>query len=84
MKKIFKTLKEKSFEMCSIKLFVSKNMIQFFLGFSLGIYMGTIYNFKPTINFLIKEFKLSFPEEAIPKKINIRPECLFFYCFLKK
>lgn len=43
-------------------------MIQFFLGFSLGIYMGTIYNFKPTINFLIKEFKLSFPEEAIPKK----------------
>ena len=68
MKNIFKTLKEKYFEMCSINLFVSKNMIQFFLGFSLGIYIGTIYNFKPTINFLTKEFNLSFSEEAIPKK----------------
>ncbi len=43
-------------------------MIQFFLGFGLGIYMGTIYNFKPTMKFLINELKLSFPEEAIPKK----------------
>jgi hypothetical protein len=34
--------------------------------------MGTIYNFKPTINFLINELKLSLPEE-IPKKVIIRP-----------
>ena len=32
-------------------------MIQFFIGFSCGIYIGTFYNLKPMINNLIKMIK---------------------------
>lgn len=42
-------------------------MFQFLIGFSVGIYIGTIYNFRPTINFITKLVKQNFPEEAMPK-----------------
>lgn len=45
-------------------------MFQFLISFGVGIYIGTIYNFKPTINFITKLIKQNFPEEAMPKKNN--------------
>lgn len=42
-------------------------MFQFLIGFGVGIYIGTIYNLKPTINFITKVIKQNFPEEAVPK-----------------
>ena len=43
-------------------------MFQFLIGLGVGIYIGTNYNFKPTINFITKAVERNFPEEAMPKK----------------
>ena len=51
-----------------IKIIIKKSMFQFLIGLGVGIYIGTNYNFKPTINFITKVVERNFPEEAIPKK----------------
>ena len=43
-------------------------MWQFLCGFGAGIYAGTIYDCKPTLQFVKTCIKNFIPEEAIPKK----------------
>ena len=38
------------------------------MGFGAGVYVGTVYDCKPTINFLKECIKKTIPEDAIPKK----------------
>jgi len=43
-------------------------MWQFLCGFGVGVYAGTIYDCKPTLQFVKTCIKNFIPEEAIPKK----------------
>ena len=43
-------------------------MWQFMMVFSAGIYVGTIYYCKPTVEYVTKFLKNNIPEEAKPKK----------------
>jgi len=43
-------------------------MWQFLMGFSAGIYVGTVYDCKPTVEFISKCIKNNIPQDAIPKK----------------
>ena len=43
-------------------------MWQFIMGFGAGIYIGTKYDCKPSIDFIKDCIKKSIPEEAIPKE----------------
>jgi hypothetical protein len=45
-------------------------MWQFIMGFGAGIYIGTKYDCKPSIDFIKDCIKKSIPEEAIPKEKN--------------
>ena len=40
------------------------------MGLGAGIYIGTIYDCKPTIRFIVECLKRVIPEEAIPIKKN--------------
>lgn len=43
-------------------------MWQFLCGFGAGVYVGTIYDCKPTMAFVKNCIKNFVPEDAIPKK----------------
>lgn len=43
-------------------------MWQIIMGFGAGVYVGTVYDCKPTISFLKECIKKTIPEDAIPKK----------------
>ena len=43
-------------------------MWQFMMGFSMGIYVGTIYDCKPTVTFISTCLKNNIPKDALPKK----------------
>ena len=43
-------------------------MWQFMMGFSVGIYVGTIYDCKPTVTYVSNFLKNNIPEEAKPRK----------------
>ena len=43
-------------------------MWQFLLGFSTGMYVGTIYDCGPTVKFITTCLKNNIPKEALPKK----------------
>lgn len=43
-------------------------MWQLLMGFSMGVYVGTNYNCKPTILFIKNCIKNNIPEDIIPKK----------------
>ena len=43
-------------------------MWQFLMGFSVGIYVGTAYDCKPTVTFISTCLKNTIPKEAMPKK----------------
>jgi len=43
-------------------------MWQFLCGFGAGVYVGTVYDCKPSLIFVRKCIKNFIPEEAIPKK----------------
>jgi len=43
-------------------------MLQFLCGFGAGIYVGTIYDCKPTMVFVKSCIKNFVPEDAMPKK----------------
>ena len=45
-------------------------MWQFILGFGSGIYIGTYYDCKPSLNFIKNCLKNIIPEDAIPKEKN--------------
>ena len=45
-------------------------MWQLLVGFGAGVYVGTIYDCTPTINFFKDCIKKTIPEDAIPKKKN--------------
>jgi hypothetical protein len=45
-------------------------MWQFLMGFGVGVYVGTKYDCKPTIDFMRSCIKKSIPEEALPKNKN--------------
>ncbi len=40
------------------------------VGFGIGIYVGTIYDCKPTVTYISTFIKNNIPEEAKPKKKN--------------
>lgn len=42
-------------------------MWQFLCGFGTGIFVGTAYDCKPTINFVKNCIKKTIPEDAFPK-----------------
>ena len=42
------------------------------MGFSAGIYVGTVYDCKPTVEFISKCIKNNIPKDAIPKKKDER------------
>lgn len=43
-------------------------MWQFMMGFSLGVYVGTLYDCKPTVVYIKNFLDKTIPEEAKPKK----------------
>ena len=43
-------------------------MWQFLMGFGCGIYVGTIYDCKPTVSFISECIKNNVPKDALPKK----------------
>lgn len=43
-------------------------MWQFIIGFGAGIYVGGIYDCKPTTDFIIKCIKNVIPKDALPTK----------------
>ena len=43
-------------------------MWQFMMGFGLGVYVGTIYDCKPTVTFISTCLKNNIPKDALPKK----------------
>ncbi len=43
-------------------------MWQFLVGFSAGMYVGTIYDCGPTVTFITTCLKNNIPKEALPKK----------------
>jgi len=43
-------------------------MWQFLVGFSAGMYVGTIYDCNPTVKFISDCLKDKIPKEAFPKK----------------
>ena len=52
----------------SFLIFEQCIMWQVLMGFGAGVYVGTVYDCKPTINFLKECIKKTIPEDAIPKK----------------
>jgi hypothetical protein len=52
----------------SIFLLMMYIMWQFLCGFGAGVYVGTVYDCKPSLIFVRKCIKNFIPEEAIPKK----------------
>ena len=38
------------------------------MGFGLGVYVGTIYDCKPTVTFISTCLKNNIPKDALPKK----------------
>ena len=46
-------------------------MWQFLAGFGMGVYIGTIYDCKPTVSFVRDCLKKTIPENALPiKKVD--------------
>ena len=43
-------------------------MWQFIMGFGAGMYVGTIYDCKPTVTYVSNFIKNNIPEEAKPRK----------------
>ena len=43
-------------------------MWQLMMGFGLGVYVGTIYDCKPTVTFISTCLKNNIPKDALPKK----------------
>ena len=43
-------------------------MWQFIMGFVGGVYVGTAYDCKPTVDFVKGWVKKAIPDEALPKK----------------
>jgi len=43
-------------------------MWQFLAGFGMGVYVGTLYDCNPTVNFIRDCLKKTIPEDAFPKK----------------
>jgi hypothetical protein len=43
-------------------------MWQLLVGFSTGIYIGTMYDCKPTVKYITDCIKNNVPKEALPKK----------------
>ena len=43
-------------------------MWQFMMGFGLGVYVGTKYDCKPTVEYISNFLDKTIPEEAKPKK----------------
>ena len=41
-------------------------MWQFLAGFGMGVYIGTIYDCKPTVNFVRDCLKKTIPDDAMP------------------
>jgi len=52
----------------NIKIYLFIIMWQFLCGFGAGVYVGTIYDCKPTMAFVKNCIKNFVPEDAIPKK----------------
>ena len=48
-------------------------MWQFMMGFSMGIYVGTIYDCKPTVTYVSNFLKNNIPEEAKPCSNKAQP-----------
>jgi len=43
-------------------------MWQLMMGFGLGVYVGTVYDCKPTVTFITTCLKNNIPKDALPKK----------------
>ena len=43
-------------------------MWQLMMGFGLGVYVGTMYDSKPTVTFISTCIKNNIPKDALPKR----------------
>ena len=43
-------------------------MWQLLMGFGTGVYVGTVYDCKPTVEFISSFIKKNVPKDALPKK----------------